>query len=403
MLVALTLAAVLVTASPPPPPPLTLAQAVAQAREASPLRGPAQRLAEGSAEAARLAGKWLNPLIDVRIENLSQQDLAHDVFAVVSQPLEFGGKRALRRGIATAEVNLAGANLQTVDWQITLRTVHLYVQALRSRGVFETLAAHRDGLTTLITIMRRRVAEGYAAESDLLRFEAESARMDIDIARAGLELGRSLGALTFVIGAEAPIVSEQLVEPQALASPDLAAAAMTAAIARHPEVNAAAMRLARAQQVAALERARRLPDPMLSAGYKRTNGFDTAVAGLTLTLPVFDHNGSAVAQAVGEELAAQAERDAVLRRLESEAATLIATAQALSLRAARSDRELLAPADGVRNAARAAFREGTADVLKLIDAERVYGDVQRAAIELRLEALAATLEARLAVGLEILP
>lgn len=401
MLVALTLAAALVTASPPPP--LTLAQAVAQAREASPLRGPAQRLADGSAEAARLAGQWLNPLIDVRVENLSQPALTRDVFAVVSQPLEFGGKRGLRQGIATAELNLAGANLQTVDWQITLRTVHLYVQALRSRGVFETLAAHRDGLATLIEIMRRRVAEGYAAESDLLRFEAESARMDIDTARAGLELGRSLGALTFVIGAAAPLVSGQLVEPPAIAAPEPSAAAVAGAIARHPEVNAAAMRLARARQLEALERARRLPDPVVSAGYKRTDGFDTAVAGLTLTIPLFDRNGSAAAKAAGEALAAQTERDAVTRRLESEATTLIATAQALSLRAARSERELLTPADGVRNAARAAFREGTADVLKLIDAERVYGDVQRAAIELRLEALAATLEARLAVGLEILP
>ncbi len=385
------------------PPELTLAAAIAQARETSPLRGAAERLAEGSAEAARLAGRLPNPQIDVRVENLSRQTLPHDIFAVVSQPLELGGKRGLRRDLATAEQNLAGANLQTVEWQITLRTAQLYVQALRSRGVFETLTAHRDGLATLIDIMRRRVAEGYAAESDLLKFETESARMDIDIARARLDLERSLGALTFVIGAAAPIDSAQLVEPQAMAAPELAVDAVASAIARHPEVNSAALRLVRAQQMAAFERARRLPDLLLSAGYKRTSGFDTAVAGVVVAIPLFDRNASAVAKATGEQRAAEAEREAVARRLASEAATLIATAQALSQRAARSGRELLEPADAVRNAARAAFREGTADVLRLIDAERVYGDVRRAAIELRLEALTATLEARLAVGLEMLP
>ena len=57
----------------------------------------------------------------------------------------------------------------------------------------------------------------------------------------------------------------------------------------------------------------------------------------------------------------------------------------------------------MRNAALAAFREGTTDVLKLIDAERVYADVRRAALELRLDALAATLEARFAMGEEMLP
>lgn len=386
-----------------PPPQLTLAAAIAQARETSPLRGAAERLAEGSAEAARLAGRLPNPVIDFRVENLSPQTLPHDIFAVVSQPLELGGKRGLRQDLATAEQNLAGANLETVAWQITLRTAQHYVQALRSRGLFETLTAHRDGLATLIDIMRRRVAEGYAAESDLLKFETESARMDIDIARARLELERSLGALTFIIGAASPIESAQLVEPQAMAAPELAVDAVASVIARHPEVNAAALRLVRAQQAAAFERARRLPDLLLSAGYKRTSGFDTAVAGVVVTIPLFDRNASAVAKATGEERAAQAEREAVARRLASEAATLIATAQALSQRAARSARELLEPADAVRSAARAAFREGTADVLRLIDAERVYGDVRRAAIELRLEALTATLEARLAVGLEILP
>ena len=65
--------------------------------------------------------------------------------------------------------------------------------------------------------------------------------------------------------------------------------------------------------------------------------------------------------------------------------------------------ELLEPATGVRNAALATFREGTADVLKLIDAERVFADVRRAALELRLEALNTTLEARFALGLEDLP
>lgn len=402
MLVALTFAAALGAANLPPPQ-LTLAQAVAQAREASPLRGAAHRLAEGSAEAARLAGRWLNPLIDIRVENLSQQTLPHDVFAVVSQPLELGGKRGLRQGIAAAEQDLAGASLQIVEWQITLRTVQLYVQALKARGLFETLTANRDGLSTLIGTMRRRVSEGYAAESDLLRFETESARMDIDIAKASLELARSLAALTFVTGASAPIGSDQLVEPQAVPAPVVAPGALEEALARHPEVLSAARRLERAHQVAALERARRHPDPLLSAGYKRSNGFDTAVAGLTVTLPLFDRNGSAAAKAAGEELAARADRDALVRRLVSEATTLIATAHAMSQRAARSESELLDRADAVRNAARAAFREGTADVLKLIDAERVHGDVRRVAIELRLEALNATLEARLTVGLELLP
>jgi hypothetical protein len=41
--------------------------------------------------------------------------------------------------------------------------------------------------------------------------------------------------------------------------------------------------------------------------------------------------------------------------------------------------------------------------MKLIDAERVYADVNRAAIELRLDALLTTIEARFAIGEETIP
>jgi len=174
-------------------------------------------------------------------------------------------------------------------------------------------------------------------------------------------------------------------------------------VSRHPDVQAAAVRLARARQLAGLERARRVPDPVVTGGYKRTSGLNTGVAGVTLTVPLFDRNDSAAAKAAGDERAASAERDAIVLRLSTEAAALITAARNLSERAERADRELIAPADAVRSAARAAFREGTADVLKLLDAERVYGDVRRAVLELRLDALSATLDARFALGEETLP
>ncbi|MEQ1909326.1 MAG: TolC family protein [Vicinamibacterales bacterium] len=409
MFVVLALAAGLVAAAQPPlpPPPLTLAQAVAQAREHSPLRGAATELALGSAEAARLISPALNPFVDVRVENVGAAGrsaaLPRDVFALVSQPLEMAGKRALRIGIASADRDVAGANLQIVSWQVSLRTVQFYVQALKARGLLETITANRDGLTTLIDIMRRRVQEGYAAESDLLKFETESARMDIEMARAGLELERSLSALAYVMGAATPISAAQLVEPDAVPPPNLATGAVADAVTGHPELRLATTRVQRLREVAALERARRIPDPVVTAGYKRTNGFDTGVAGVTLSVPLFDRNGASAARAAGEERAAAAERDAVAGRLASEAATLMSNARMLADRSSRTVRELLEPADAVRNAARAAFREGTADVLKLIDAERVYGDVRRVALELRLEALTASLEARFAIGEETLP
>lgn len=390
---------------PPSPPPLTLAAAVAQAKAQSPLRQPARNIVIAATEAATLAGRRPNPLVEFRTENWGpgRAQLPLDVFATITQTLEMGDKRATRLAIASAERDAAGTNLTLVERQIVLRTTQLYVQALRARGVLDSLRLNREGLGTLITSVRRRVDEGYSAESDLLRFETEAARLDIDMARAAVDLERGLGALGVVIGSAMPLAASQLVEPAAVAPPSGDSAAVAAAITRHPEVTSADARVVRARQQTAFERARRLPDAIVTGGYKRTGGFHSGVAAVVMTMPFFDRNGVAVARATGEESAATAERDLTARRLTTEATALIVAARTLSARADRAGSDLLQPAESVRNAALATFREGTIDVLKLIDAERVYADVRRAALELRLEALAATLEARFALGEETVP
>ncbi len=414
LLLALALAAPAQAQAPAPaqvqaaalaPAPLTLAQAVSKARADSPLRRSAVDVANGTATAATLAGRRLNPLIELRGENwsTSDADLPLDVFATVTQPIELGPKRRSRLGLAEADRDIASGTLHTVDRQVALRTAQLYVQALKAKGLLDTLTANRDGLTTLTDTMRRRVAEGRSAEADLLKFEAEGARIDIEVARAQLDLDRGLTALTFVIGAAAPVIPGQLVEPASLPVVTVTDAAIAASAQRHPEVQVAAARVTRAQQALALERARRLPDPLVTAGYKRTAGIDTALAAVTFALPVFDRNTGAAARALGDAKAAEADRDALVLRLTSEAASLVRMAQTLTAQAGRTNQDLLPPADAVRNAARAAFREGASDILRLIDAERVYADVQRAALELRLEALIASVEARFALGEETLP
>lgn len=404
MLLLLSLAAVLVV--DPPRPPLTLADALALARRASPLREAPARLATAADDAARRSGRPLNPQVDLRVENLGptgQSALPKDVFAVVNQSIEIGGKRRLRRELGGADRAAAEAQLGLADFQVGARTVHLYVEALRARLLLETLSANRDGLARMAATMRRRVEEGVAPEADRLRFDAEAARLDLELVHARVDLDRGLNELGYVIGLASPPDASQLVEPAVPPAPAPDRAALALRVAQHPDARLATARVDRARQARALEQARRRPDPLVTAGYKRTAGVDTAVAGIALTLPVFDGNGVAAARAEGDLRAAEAERHAVVGRLSADAASLATAAQVLALRASTVGRELVVPAEAVRTAAQAALREGTADVLKVLDAERVVRDASRLAVELRLDALAAALDARLAVGEEPLP
>lgn len=386
--------------------PLTLSQAVERARSASPLRAGAAALADGARLASAYAGRPLNPVVDMRVENLTPRTnpvVERDIFAVVNQPIELGGKRTLRKDLADADRDVAALVLHSIERQVALETVHAYMRAVRARDALATIASQKEGVATLVTTMRRRVEEGFSAESDLLRFETEASRLTVEHTRTSIELARALQELGTLMGVPAPVESEQLISPEPVGLPALDEPAISAAVSQRADVQLAALRSQRARIAADLEHQRRLPDPAISAGYKRTQGHDTAIAGVVVAVPLFERNAQAVAVTRAAARAAEADHETAKLRAVAEARAALTTAGALAATAATVQRDLLTPAEGVRNAARAMFREGATDVLKLVDAERVYADVRRDALSLAVDAYLAAVDARFALAQEQIP
>lgn len=396
-----------------PPVPVTLDHAIAAARSRSGLRQAALARADGARAASRLAGRWSNPTIELRTENLTRDGWywsppldparapAVDAFALVNQPIELGGRRGARRAVAEADVATAAASLQQIERRVVLDTVRLYLDALRARETLAALGHHLDSLATHQQAMAARVREGVAAEADLAKFQAEAGRLRAFEARTRIEMNRSLALLAALIGESDAIQPERLVEPAAHPLPAGTGALAAAALSRSPDVLEARAQESRAASVLALERSRRVPDLTLSGGYKRTAGFDSAVLGVVLAVPLFERNGAAIAVAGGEARAAAAERAAVERRVAAEGQAAVEAARLLDERARRADEDVLQPAETVRDAARAAFREGSSNILNLVDAERVYLEARREVLQVKLDALAAAIEARALLGEEI--
>jgi cobalt-zinc-cadmium efflux system outer membrane protein len=387
---------------------LTLEEALRLARSAAPARAAAAARAAGASEAVPFAGRLRNPSVEARSENWrfgsGSNDPSLDNFAVVSQPIEIGGKRGARRALAAAEAAVADAGLLQAERDAVVGVAEAYLAAVRARALTELLGTQREGGSGVITLMTRRVEEGYAPEADLRKYEAEVARVDAQLVRAWLDLGRACAILAARLGLPSDVEPSQLVEPGIPPPvtgdfPELARAAAE----RHPEVVAARRRHERAQAALALERSRAVPDPVVSGGYKRTSDMNTGVVGIALPVPLFDRNGDGVARAAGEERAAALEAEAAAGLARAEIDAQLRTAAALAERALRTERELLVPVDVARQAARASFREGGSDVLRLVDAERVYIEAHRDGLDLKLDAIFATIRARLALGQEIAP
>jgi outer membrane protein TolC len=91
------------------------------------------------------------------------------------------------------------------------------------------------------------------------------------------------------------------------------------------------------------------------------------------------------------------------RRARGELLAAREAAARLAARARDSRSLLVEPARAAREAARAAYRAGALDVLRLVDAERVATEAALIATDLQIEAVAAAIDARLAAGEDPLP
>lgn len=344
-----------------------------------------------------------NPFVELRGENVGSHPktlLTHDVFATISQTIELGGKRAARAAAADAAVAIAEAEVQSAEWAVALEVASLYVEALRARELLATLTNQQASLADLVTTLAQRVQEGFSAEADLRRFQTEHQRLVRQVSRTEIVARGAVLRLSAIVGQ--PIELQQLVPLSTTASP-LPLSVDPALLTRRPDIAAAQARLTRAEAALRVERARAIPDVIATTGYKRTAGIDTAVAGITMPISLFDRNRAAAAVAAGEVAAARSEFGRIQYLALADAQAQVEAASRLASQAASARQDLLEPATVVRVAARASYAEGRGDVLQLVDAERVFAEASREVIELQLDAALARINARLSLGDPPLP
>lgn len=395
-----------------PPGPLTLDDVLRAASTKAPSAVSSAARREAAEAAAAKARRFPNPEASLRVENWRRGTDAHpfdasadlDVVAELSQPLPVFGSHAGRRDAGAAAAREAAAAARGEREALLLEAARLYLGTVRGRELVAALAESRDALAAMVATMEKRVAEGWSAEGDLLKLRAESARAEALLARATLERDACAAALAALLGEEAPVDPGRLAMPEPAGTPegDAEALAREAAEAR-PAVAAARERVEAARATLRLEKALRAPEPSLTAGYKRTEGLDTALAGIAFPLPLFDTNARGVARAEAELRAAEADLRAAALAATAETAALVRAARSLSARARAARTDLLEAALGARGAARAAFREGASEVLPLVDAERVTAEAVRETLDLSADALLSSLAARLALGQEVVP
>ncbi|MDZ7283084.1 TolC family protein [Sphingomonas sanguinis] len=364
-----------------------------------------QRQIETAGVEREAAGRWADPEAVVEFGQRHAQDPTSGAvtgegmtYAVsVVQPIEFGGRIALRRAIADGQVGLARIGLQQFDATLAARARSL------GYGLFaadEKAAAAREVSVRMRTLSRVIVARDPAGPSPQLEaasLQASAISAERTAATADAEANSILYELNQLRGA--PFAARiRIVRPD-MSLPALPSGQLLADRASENNFELKALRAQFAQQGLRVDLARKARIPTVSVGpyYDRARS-DIRETNygmrLSTTIPLWNRQAGDVAVEQGKQAQANAtlinaERR-ILRDVFDQAAQYEAKREALAKWDANSPQRFAqAAADADRN-----YRLGAIPLTTYTQIQQSYVEAVNAVLDTRREALEALLQLR---------
>ncbi len=351
------------------PARLTLASAIDLALSRNSDIAAAQRELEASEGALQQGRARPNPELSYLLEDTRQATRTTTV--QVNQAIEIGGKRSARVDAAErgreAAANDLNARRAEVRAQVSSAFYELLTAQERIRLAQDTVElAHRAGEAA-----GKRVAAGKISpvEETKARVAESGARLELAQAQGELRSARQrLGALWGDPSPRFDLADGSAeVLPVVPSLPNLDQRLVNA-----PGLKRAQIEVQRRRALADLERARRLPDPTLSLGVKRSQelGRNQILLGVSMPIPLFDSNAGNQLQALKQYEKAQDELAATQTRLYADALQARERLSTNRLEVETLRQDLLPGAQAAYDAASKGFELGKFGFLDVLDAQR---------------------------------
>ena len=333
---------------------------------------------------------------------------ARDDFLLVQQSLPLSGRLGLlrRAGNSTVAAAEAESAFELLQLRNDFRTA--FYGLLLAQQRVASLEAWVPQLAEIVRILREREREGEGSKFDRLRAERELADAEANLASARVILAQARARLASFF---APGTDPALLVVRGDFGTATTLPALEELIARSLAVRgdylASRRQLERFGYEQRAAQRLRVPEPVLSAGLKRTsipgradNGYAVSI---TLPIPLFNRG-----QADAERARAAREQteSVVAARRQSIEAEVKAAYETFRLRqriAQEYARELGEKGVELSRIGRLAYEEGEQGILELLDAYRVALFSRLQALELAASAKQAEFELNRAVGEEVLP
>jgi cobalt-zinc-cadmium efflux system outer membrane protein len=297
---------------------------------------------------------------------------------LIEQPLLFLHQRQARLEVANANVDTEEARVADALASRRLSVRSTFASLLSRQEQLRLLQQALDNMEHVQQLVRGKAAAGDRSKYDVARVEVETESVRVEALSTAADVEDLAGQLAVLLGFPgwSPRAMGTLEVRENL--PTGVEELWATANERRPSLIAL-----RRQQVAArggvfLAQRERLPVPAISGGLQTTREVTgtSALFGVSVPLPFFDRNQGAIAKATAQMTAADLELQAaqaeVRAQIENSALVLAKRKEALrTFEGAVTDRVPV-----LRRMAEDAYREGSADILELLDANRSLRDLQ---------------------------
>ena len=319
----------------------------------------------------------------------SNSDFAYIGFGA-SQELPYPGKRALRGAVAQHDFAIAGAEKNSVVWDVLTRLKLAYFQLAAAQQITSVLVRNQQFADQIEQAAEARYRVGQGTQQDVLRAQLERTKLLNELSMRSREVS------------QAQVVLKALLNRPS-GSPDLIAEAL---MARHlpasetlfsqlrqgnPELQVSAEQVAQGRASVELAKREKKPDFSVQYMWQHTasNFRDYYMGTFSVRLP----NRSRVRAAEGESQAklaqAEAEKESRLKQMESDLGEQVAIVQSAEQQLKIFDEGLLPQSGAALNAGLAGYSAGKqeyqgllasfADTLQLsMDRERALAEHEAA-------------------------
>ena len=323
---------------------------------------------EGELSSARA---FPNPEIGGRLGRITRFNPGdYEGSVELSQLLEVPAKRKYRRQAAEMDLKATSFEREGLKLTFIFEVKTAFYRLLLAEKNLEVAKDNERSAQTFLSSAKIRVEVGEAPEFELIKAQVEMARATNEVQKAANKVSLAKANLNTLLGrpGSSPLEIAGALEspPEELNLESL----MQKALERHPYIQQQNYLVEKQSRLLDMARASRYPDLTVTGFYDREIDKELAGLGLSVPLPLWNHQRGAIATAAAEKARAEAE----LRNLQNETTRLVTEAYqnyviAKDLIQAFSQ-QLLKQAEETRRIAEISYREGAFGILELIEAQR---------------------------------